>query len=259
MSAKQLNGSHVIDIAKTCAKLTAALVGIETSVNLLIHHRYDLESEEREQHLRTATDAQGKIKAVLPTAARFFAPLEGETPRQWAYHLFRCVDRLVADAHFFADPACDRLLLTAKNQRCDKLLRFIGKKLDRVNAGSAVVGLADPSPKQIVRRRRKQDGPARPTNRQKEIADAVVQYQGNRTKASLALGISRQEVGQQLKVYIGKMERQNPTVAKQFKESIRKPKGPKTKRHAHDKRGQVFIPRTDRRRRTKPIRDDEME
>jgi len=108
-----------------------------------------------------------------------------------------------------------------------------------------------------ARHRRNPKDPARPTDRQKEIADAVVAHLGNRTNAGKSLGISRQEVSSQLAAYIAKMETHDPDIAKQFKESIRKPKRTKTQRHAHDRNGQPFIQQTDRRRMAKPIRHDE--
>lgn len=135
------------------------------------------------------------------------------------------------------------------HQAWDKL----AKATDRVSDASFYLASLDGSQKNCTRRT---NTPTRPTDRQKEIADAVVTHHGNRTRAAHSLGISRQEVSQQLEVYVDKMEKQDPAIAKQFKESIRRPKKPRTQRYASDQDGQEFVPRTDRRRKAKSIRRD---
>src|SRR5262245_39737044 len=55
-------------------------------------------------------------------------------------------------------------------------------------------------------RRRRKTQPKLPTTRQQEIANAVVTHNGNQTAAAKSLRISRQEVGQQLKAYMLKLE-----------------------------------------------------
>ncbi|GEM_PF-4769321 len=141
MFTKQSNGSRVKAQAVTCAKLTAALIGIEAPVNLLIHHRHELTPKKRRQHLRELTEAEQRFKAILPDAAGCFAPLESVTPRQWAYQLVCNVNDLVTAARCFADPDFDEFDLTQEADRCKELLRWIAEKSNRAYAGGEVAAL----------------------------------------------------------------------------------------------------------------------